>query len=415
LKLTLAKLRLPLALILTAALSSNPAYAQSSTPLTISSPLQYQVFQRTTRLHGAILIRGILQSTATAATRVEARVQGTPIAGPLPGRWQHLALDPATHEFSGQILTTAGGFYRVEIKAVTPPGQSTLVIIPNVGVGEVFVISGQSNSTNYGEVPQKTETGMVTSFNGTAWSLANDPQPGAQDNSKKGSFIPSFGDALYRRYHVPIGIASVGHGSTSVRQWLPADTPIHVMPTMTRFVRTNPDGTLVSDGTLFAGMMLRIQQLGVHGFRALLWHQGESDSHQPPEHDIDAHTYGTMMVTLIHASRIDAGWDFPWFVAQATYHTPDDPSCTPIRDAQRNLWQPDLALEGPDTDTLTAAYRQNNGKGTHFNDAGLKAHGLLWAEKVSKYLDTVLRSQPAIAFHYTTTTLLHPKTLLTKG
>ena len=97
-----------------------------------------------------------------------------------------------------------------------------------------------------------------------------------------------------------------------------------------------------------------------------------------------------MMVTIIRASRKQAGWYFPWFVAQATYHTPDDPACPALRDAQRSLWQPDLAIEGPDTDTLTARYRQNDGKGTHFNDAGLKAHGLLWAGKVSRYLDTIL-------------------------
>jgi hypothetical protein len=38
----------------------------------------------------------------------------------------------------------------------------------------------------------------------------------------------------------------------------------------------------------------------------------------------------------------------------------------PIRDAQQSLWQHDLALEGPDTDTLAAPYRQNAGKGTAF-------------------------------------------------
>jgi hypothetical protein len=164
---------------------------------------------------------------------------------------------------------------------------------------------------------------------------------------RKGSFIPSFGDALYRRYDVPIGIASVGHGSTSVRQWLPA---------MTRYIKTNADGTLVSDGTLFEGMMLRIHQLGVHSFRALLWHQGEFDSHQPVGHDIDAVTYRSMIVILIRASRQQAGWDFPWFVAQATYHTPDDPSCAPIRNAQRSLWQSDLAIDGPDTDALAGPH-----------------------------------------------------------
>src|SRR5271163_2384339 len=45
------------------------------------------------------------------------------------------------------------------------------------------------------------------------------------------------------------------------------------MPTMTKFVVQSPDGTLTSDGTLFNGMMTRINQLGVHGFRAVLWHQ----------------------------------------------------------------------------------------------------------------------------------------------
>jgi hypothetical protein len=375
-----------LTLVLIAAISFIPVRAQDVPPLTISSPLEHQVFQRSTRLNGAILVRG----SALAATRVEARVEGTSIEGPLPGRWQRLALDQTKKQFSGQLPVIAGGFYSVEIKATNNVGQPTFLTVRHVGVGEVFVIAGQSNSTNYGEVPQTIQTGMVTTFSGIEWSLANDPQPGVQDNSRKGSFIPSFGDALYRRYHVPIGIASVGHGSTSVRQWLPADTPVHVMPTMTRYVKTDAAGTLVSDGILFAGMMLRIHQLGDHGFRALLWHQGESDSHQPPDHDIDAGTYRSMMVTIIRASRKQAGWNFPWFVAQATYHTPDDPSCPPIRDAQRNLWQADLAIEGPDTDTLTAPYRQNGGKGTHFNDAGLKAHGLLWADKVSQYLDTIL-------------------------
>jgi hypothetical protein len=69
-------------------------------------------------------------------------------------------------------------------------------------------------------------------------------------------------------------------------------------------------------------MTLRLHQLGDHGFRALIWHQGESDSHQPAEHDIDAGTYRSMMVTIIHVSRKQGAWDLPWFVAHATYYTP---------------------------------------------------------------------------------------------
>jgi hypothetical protein len=41
--------------------------------------------------------------------------------------------------------------------------------VDHVGVGEVFVISGQSNSTNYGETRQQTVSRMVGSFSGSAW------------------------------------------------------------------------------------------------------------------------------------------------------------------------------------------------------------------------------------------------------
>src|SRR3984957_9069500 len=209
---------------------------------------------------------------------------------------------------------------------------------------------------------------MVTTFDGQAWRVADDPQPGVQDNSKKGSFIPTFGDALYRRYGVPIGIASVGHGSTSVRQWLPAGEAVEVMPTMTKYVTQQSDGTLLSDGTLFNGMIARMRQLGDYGFRAVLWHQGESDSHQAPEHEISADTYRRMLEHVIVTSRARAGWDVPWFVSEATYGTPEIPAWPPIREAQRSLWSSGIAHQGPDADTLTAAYRQNNGKGVHFND-----------------------------------------------
>jgi hypothetical protein len=98
-----------------------------------------------------------------------------------------------------------------------------------------------------------------------------------------------------------------------------------------------------------------------------------------------------MLEHIILTTRQQAGWDIPWFVAQASYHTHEDPSTPPIRDAQRSLWQSGIALQGPDTDTLTAEYRQNNGKGTHLNDAGLKLHGQMWAHQVGLYLDEFLR------------------------
>jgi hypothetical protein len=336
-------------------------------------------------MKGRIVVDGRL---CVPAARIELRLRGDSLRGPLKGDWLQPHFDKSTGKFHASLTTFPGGFYQLEVRALTGEKVIAETMVPHVGVGEVFVVSGQSNSTNYGEVRQVTQTKMVVAFDGTSWRLANDPQPGVQDRSTKGSFIPSFGDALYRRYRVPIGVADIGHGSTSVRQWLPAGHPIFVMPTMTKFVNLNAQGELVSDGALFRGMMKRIHQLGKHGFRVLLWHQGESDSNQKPNHQISAALYRKMMVELIKASRKDAGWKFPWFVAEATYQ-PTAPSSPAIEAAQRSLWRKGLAYEGPDTDILGAEYRQNQGKGVHFSSEGLQKHGEMWAQAVERYLDQV--------------------------
>jgi len=346
-------------------------------PLTLQSPLDYQVFQRHSKTQGPILVSGHAE---IPCDRVEARTAGG---------WQPVPYYPGTHTFRGELPAPAGGWYRFELRVLTGGATVAHTEVAHVGVGEVFVVAGQSNSTNYGEVRQQTASGMVAAFGHDAWSLADDPQPGVQDNSKNGSFIPAFGDALYEKYRVPIGVASVGHGSTSVRQWLPAGSRVDVPPTMGKFIHPLAQHTGECDGTLFEGMMKVIRQFGPQGFRALLWHQGESDAHQAPEHEITAATYRALLEQIIRASRREAGWDFPWFVAQASYHNPADTSCPEIRDAQQSLWRSGIALEGPDTDQLTGDNRQNNGKGVHMSSKGLQAHGRLWAEKVSVWLDRV--------------------------
>ena len=374
----------------------RPAAQQSETPtnknadelIRINSPLDYEVFQRQNQAWGQVLVAGAVIPVGAA---VEARFHGSSPFAPLSREWHSLHVNERTGAFREELRVPAGGFYVLELRMKSPDGSFASLVVPHVGVGEVFVVAGQSNSTNYGETLQSPQTRMVTSFDGSVWRIADDPQIGAQDGSKKGSFVPAFGDALYRKYRVPIGVASVGHGSTSVRQWLPAGELVEVMPTMTKFVTHAADGSLICDGTLFNGLMARIREFGPNGFRAILWHQGESDGHQPAEHEISPATYERMLEHIIQSTRQQAGWNIPWFVAQATYHSAQDTSNSALRQAQSNLWANGTAFRGPDTDTLTAAYREKNGTGVHLNDAGLKAHGALWAERVEEYLDSRLR------------------------
>ena len=164
---------------------------------------------------------------------------------------------------------------------------------------------------------------------------------------------------MYEKYHVPIGVAVTGHGGTSVNQWQPG-------------------------GELHNWMMTRIWQLGKGEFRAVLWHQGETDVSMPTDE------YYDKLKATIESSKEKAGWEFPWFVAQVSYRTPETPSFETTRNAQKKIWDTGVALEGPDTDTLTGDYRDKDGKGIHLSVKGLKKHGQMWAEKVSIWLDKQL-------------------------
>jgi hypothetical protein len=113
------------------------------------SPLDYQVFQRETRLRGMISIRGhSTDALKDSPSRVEACIVGHGIDGPLVATWHRLSLDRRTGEFRGDIETSAGGFYEVDVKVHHGRHRVEMLTVPHVGVGEVFVVSGQSNSTN---------------------------------------------------------------------------------------------------------------------------------------------------------------------------------------------------------------------------------------------------------------------------
>ncbi|MGI9241401.1 MAG: sialate O-acetylesterase [Verrucomicrobiales bacterium] len=305
------------------------------------------------------------------------------------GEWQRIAeLGPGEDGFAAPLEALAGGWFRLEVRAVADGQVVASAEVGHVGVGEVFVIAGQSNSANHGGEKQRVGSGKVASFDGERWRIADDPQPGASGGG--GSFIPPFGDAIAERLGVPVGIVATGVGATSVREWLPAGESFPNPPTIETRVKRLPDGRWESLGGAFANLIKRAGSLGLGGFRAVLWHQGESDANQrDPTRTLAGDLYQRYLAEVIAASRRELGWEVPWFVAQASYHTPDDPGSAQIRAAQAALWQGGIALEGPDTDALTGDLRDRDGQGVHFSGAGLRAHGLAWGEKVAPWIEAM--------------------------
>jgi hypothetical protein len=354
----------------------------SAAELRLTAPLDYQVVQRTSPGQGFVRIAGELSEACPAGAGIEARL----LVGDEDPPWQRVGGAVTGTKLTAGLSAPAGGWRRLEVRIVHDRDEWARDSVAHVGIGEVFIVAGQSNAANHGEERQVPKTGRVAAFDGTAWRIANDPQPGASGTA--GSFLPPLGDALVERLDVPIGFTACGIGATSVREWLPAGATFPQPPTIERRVRRLADGSWASDGQAYATLVARMKGFGPHGFRAVLWHQGESDANQKdPSRTLPGAAYREYLERLIRQSQLDIGWEVPWIVAQASYHGPGDEGSTEIRAAQAALWREGIAVEGPDSDALAGAFRERGGQGVHFSGPGLREHGQRWAERIVPWIE----------------------------
>jgi hypothetical protein len=390
------KLKTTLALLLSTLLSHRPAMAAS-----LELPLPWQVSQRDARGHAVVSLAG---TCPTDTKIIESKALLSEVGSGTSTDWIAIAQDNdiISGRFKGSMKLAAGGWYTLKVrfrKAEDAPIILGEVSVDHIGVGEVFFVAGQSNSANHGEERQKPKTGLVSAFDGKNWQPANDPQPGASGNG--GSFMPVFGDAIARKFKVPVGIVACGVGATSVREWLPKGARFPNPPTLKGQVRQLPDGQWESKGQIFDAFTAKLKLLGPQGFRAVLWHQGESDANQADAAcTLQGTLYRKYLEQLIKDSRRTIGWEAPWFVAQASYHTPGDEGSPEIRAAQKSLWDDGIALQGPDSDAIKGNLRENHGRGVHFSGDGLREHGARWSEKVTPWLErqpgTQARTLPSL-------------------
>lgn len=351
--------------------------------LTLTAPLEHQVVQRSSPGKGLMRITGELSEEVPAKDAViEARLIGEKGAN----GWQRAGGSIVGKKLSGTVEAPAGGWWTLEVRVTREGKELAAGRVGKVAIGEIFVVAGQSNSANHGEETQTPQTGLVASFDGMKWRLADDPQPGASGGG--GSFLPPLGDELARKLGVPIGFVSCGIGGTSVREWLPKGATFPHPPTIESRVEKRPDGLWMSKGEAYQTFIARMKPLGPRGFRAVLWHQGESDANQKdPTRTLPGDLYRKSLETIIRESRREIGWEVPWFVAQASYHVPGDEGSDDIRAAQASLARDGIALAGPDSDALKGDLRERNGQGVHFSGKGLREHGLKWAETILPWIE----------------------------
>src|SRR4051794_5454924 len=183
--------------------------------LVVTSPLTRQVLQQDDRNRATLTISG---HAATDVTSIDARIAPQGSDPDLVGKWTQIAGpgQVVNGEFRGTLPLTAG-WYDLHVRGRSGQILVSRTVVPRVGVGEVFVVCGQSNTANHGNTPQTPKEDRVSALTSTGWQQAKDPQPLATGGG--GSPWPLLGDLLVQDLNVPVAFASCGYGGTTTQQW----------------------------------------------------------------------------------------------------------------------------------------------------------------------------------------------------
>jgi len=222
----------------------------------------------------------------------------------------------------------AGGLYRIET-SLKPDSLGIEYAfrgdtVHHVGVGELFAITGQSNSAGYGKDPifDPPELGVHVLRNNGKWDLASHPL-----NDPTGSIHPvnaetinpghspylSFARYLKRELNRPVGLIQASLGGSSLGQWNPAES-----------------------GELYKNLLEIVTNCG--RLRGVLWYQGCSDTTI-----VLSQIYRERFANFVNSLRRDlAAPDLPFFTVQLNRFVADprpwgmgDEGWSRVREAQR--------------------------------------------------------------------------------
>jgi sialate O-acetylesterase len=217
-----------------------------------------------------------------------------------------------------------GGLYRVET-CFAPKGQLELEwsvrgdMVHHIGVGDLWVIAGQSNSAGYGKdmIYDPAEPGVHVLRNSGCWDLATHPlneSTGTIHEANREYANPghspwlSFAKMVHRETGMPIGLLQTSLGGSPLREWLPG-------------------------GSLYAGMADVIASQG-GCIRGVLWYQGCSDT----DTEELSRSYLERFTSFVGAVRGLAGDDaLPFITVQINRYVAgtNDLSWSIVREAQR--------------------------------------------------------------------------------
>lgn len=284
-------------------LVAQPSVAQ----ITITSPVPRMVFQRNLTNEASVTVTGTAPASATG---VEARFVPLAVGQGSTTAWKSLPFLAGSSAFSGTV-TVSAGWYRLDVRAQANNTVVAQTQVGRVGVGEVFVVAGQSNVFGNLQSVESSAEDRVSSVDFQQDSLSDQLLPLQFSHVTKGSAIgPSqpphlwsmLGDKLVQRLNVPVLFLGAALGGTNSTEWA--------------------QGAAGNMGTTIqSAVYRRLGEVLLHyvsrtGARAVLWHQGESDTYN----GVGGQTYYNNIVSVIQKSRQQVGFQpIAWMVSRVSY------------------------------------------------------------------------------------------------
>lgn len=348
--------------------------------LQVSFPTSRAVFQRNSANQATFRITGYYTTTITG---VQARVQARNNQG-TSTEWVTIQANPTGGVYAGDITAT-GGWYNLQIRGLNGDQQvGDIVTVERVGIGEVFVIAGQSNAQGIHRSAPPSTDDRVNSVNYrfSDTGFPNDPptpQFSHLDNNDNSFIAPRgtgswcwgrLGDLLASRLNVPILFFNAAFQGTSVRNW--SDSAPEGGQAY------GYGGAPYPARQPYINLKLALQYYAnMLGIRAVLWHQGEADN----LFNTSTASYVTDLKFVINQTREDYGKPISWVVARASHYDPLGSNPNIIAAQNQVISSTANVFAGPATDTVQVPRNRpplNDPDGVHFDYNGLISVSNLW-------------------------------------
>ena len=332
--------------------------------ITVSHPLNNAVYQRNSSSQANLVISGTYSQPL--ATSIQARLLNPSNDNVIPGfDWSIIQENPSMGYFQGQLNNVPAGWYKLEIRGVRTGTVLEAQNVNRVGIGDVFMIAGQSNAQGYINtggfgLGSSTEK-VVTHDNGmycgntvipfpVLTQLLTSTKPGTA--GRDAWCYGRLGDHIVDLTGFPVAFFNSGASGASSENWkVSSDGGATNNPfTKEQFCSSyeENEGRSYSVGMPYSNFKRGLNYYNsMFGARSILWHQGESDKYL----GVSAAIYQSNLTYVIDKSRADFASNLPWVLARASYT--DNDSSSVITGAQTNLVNRNQQIfPGPYTDQI---------------------------------------------------------------